>query len=386
MQQVSKFVGLDVHKASIAVAVADRGEAPVRYLERCEPKPELIAKLVKRLGPAGELHFCYEAGPTGYGLYRQLTQLGATCTVVAPTLIPTKVGDKVKTDRKDAMRLASLLRAGELTACWVPDEAYEAFRNLTRERTVASQKQQRIRQRLGHLLLRLGVEPPIGIRRWGPRHRAWLEQVRLKQAMNQLVLRSLLGEWDQAAARLEALTRAVEEAAESSAFAPLIKALACLYGVGIVTAAAETAEIGDFGRFASPRSLFNYLGLTPREASSGPRTRRGSITKAGNQHARWLLIEASWHYPRLPKASKALTQRRQGQDPTIIAIADAARQRLYTRYWRLLKRGKLPQQAVVAIARELAGFMWAIARELKTVQPQQATASPATAPLAQQAS
>ncbi len=294
--------------------------------------------------------------------------------MIVPTLIPTKPGDQVKTDRRDALKLARLLRSGELTACWVPTEAYEAFRNLTRERSAASQDQRRARQRLGQLLLRLGLVPPERMTAWGRRHRAWLEQLSLEQPMNQVTLRSQLRALDQATERLAALTEAVAAAATASEFGPLIKALACVYGVGLVTAATEVAEIGDFQRFARPRSLFNYLGLTPRESSSGPRVRRGSITKAGNTHARWVLVEAAWHFTRPPKVGAELAKRREEQDPAIIAIADRAHARLYRRYWRLIKRGKPSQQAVVAVARELAGFLWAIAWELERLAAERRTA------------
>ncbi len=377
MSEVTKFVGLDVHKETIVVAVADRTGGEARTVGTFKNEPRVVAKLVKQLGRAEELHCCYEAGPTGYGLHRQLSRLGATCWVIVPTLIPTKPGDKVKTDRRDALKLARLLRSGELTACWVPTEAYEAFRNLTRERSAASQDQRRARQRLGQLLLRLGVAPAARMTRWGPRHRAWLQGLRLEQPMNQDVLGSQLRALDQATERLAGLTEAVAAAAAASEFATLIKALACLYGVGLVTAATEVAEIGDFRRFAGPRSLFNYLGMTPREDSSGPRVRRGSITKAGNRHARWVLIEAAWHFTHPPKVGRELAKRRAGQDPAIIAIADRAHARLYRRYWRLIKRGKLSQQAVVAVARELAGFLWAIAWELARLEAERRTAAAA---------
>ncbi len=358
MSEVTKFVGLDVHKETIVVAVAERIGGEARTVGTFKNEPRVVAKLVKQLGRAEELHCCYEAGPTGYGLHRQLSRLGATCWVIVPTLIPTRPGDKVKTDRRDALKLARLLRSGELTACWVPTEAYEAFRNLTRERSAASQDQRRARQRLGQLLLRLGVAPAARMTRWGPRHRAWLQGLRLEQPMNQDVLGSQLRALDQATERLAGLTEAVAAAAAASEFA-------------------EVAEIGDFRRFARPRSLFNYLGMTPREDSSGPRVRRGSITKAGNRHARWVLIEAAWHFTHPPKVSAELAKRRAGQDPAIIAIADRAHARLYRRYWRLIKRGKLSQQAVVAVARELAGFMWAIARELARLEAERTMAAAA---------
>ena len=285
--------------------------------------------------------------------------------MVAPSLIPTKAGDAVKTDRRDAEKLARLLRSGELTAIWVPDEAAEALRDFTRLRESAKQDLHRVRQQLGKFLLRLSVPPPLGLRRWSPRYRAWLAQLELPQPLEQATLTEYLAHLDESVARLAKLTQQLEELATTHAQAPLIPAFACLQGIGIVTALTVVAELGDLSRFPSARALMGYIGLGPREHSSGGRVRRGGISKRGNSHVRRVVVEASWHYRHAPGVGPALQRRRRHQPAGVLTIADKAHARLYKRYRKLLGRGKLPQQAVVAVARELLGFLWAIARELR---------------------
>jgi transposase len=364
----SRFIGLDVHKETITVAVAEQGTAAARSVGTIQHRPAAIAKLIKRLGPAEQLRCCYEAGPTGYGLYRQLVRMGVACIVVAPSLIPVKVGDQVKTDRRDAEKLARLLRSGELTAVWVPDEAHEALRDFTRLRESAKQDLHRARQQLGKFLLRLSVAPTLRLVPWSPAHRAWLGSLQLPQALEQETLVVYLEHLDDSGARLTKLTTRLEQLAVSHEQAPLIQALACLHGVGVVTALTLVAELGDLSRFATPRALMGYLGLGPREHSSGGRVRRGGISKRGNSHVRRVVVEAAWHYRHAPGVGRALQRRRRNQLAEVVAIADKAHARLHPRYRKLLGRGKLPQQAVVAVARELVGFIWAIARERRARQ------------------
>jgi transposase len=371
------FVGLDVHKESIAVAVADGAGGEPRFLGTIVPEPQQVAQLVRKLGPAQDLVCCYEAGPCGYGLYRQLTALGACCTVVAPSLVPTKPGDRVKTDRRDALKLARLLRSGELTAVWVPDQDQEALRDLTRAREDARQDLMRARHRLGKMLLRLGILPPPGIRAWTQRHEAWLRQVQCPRRQQQTVLeeyRQAVAEAQERAQRLEA---SIAEAATESVHAPLIAAWQGMRGIGILTATTLAAELGDITRFQSPRELMAYAGVVPSEASSGGRVRRGGITKTGNSHLRLLLVEASWHYRHPPQVAGLLRRRQEGLSPIVRHISWKAQQRLHRRFRRLLARGKLKQQAVVAVARELLGFLWAIGQEIGT--PVATPVTPATA-------
>lgn len=358
------FVGLDVHKTDIAVAVADGGGGDVRSLGTIPHNADAVRKLIQRLGPAKRMRCVYEAGPCGYGLHRQLTRLKAQCVVVAPSLVPTKPGDRVKTDRRDAAKLARLLRSGELTPVWVPDEEHEALRDLSRAREDARQDVLRCRHRLSKLLLRLGIFPPAGVKAWGAKHRAWVQSVRLPQASQQVVLREYLRAIEQAEERVRRLEQELAQATTTSAHAAVIAALQALRGVGLVTAVTLVAELGDLRRFRSPRDLMAYAGLTPREYSSGPRQHRGAITKTGNAHVRHVTVEAAWHYRHAPGVWGDLRRRQRGLDERVTATAWKAQDRLHRRYRRLVGRGKTKQQAVVAVARELLGFAWAIAHEV----------------------
>lgn len=365
MDKDSTYVGLDVHKDTIAVAVADGRGGEVRSLGMIPNTPEAVQKLVRRLGPAKRLACGYEAGPCGYVLHRHLTRLGARCVVVAPSLVPTKPGDRVKTDRRDATKLARLLRSGELTPIWVPDEEHEALRDLTRAREDARVDLLRARHRLSKFLLRLGVMPPASVKPWGVKHRQWLQGLHLPRASQQSVLREYLLAVDQVQERLRRLEAELVEAARTSRHAALIAALQALRGVGVVTAVTLVAELGDLHRFRTPRELMAYAGLVPSESSSGLRQRRGAITKTGNAHVRHVMVEAAWHYRHAPGVWGALRQRQVGQPERIKAIAWQAQDRLHRRYRRLLGRGKARQQVVVAIARELLGFAWAVAHAVK---------------------
>jgi transposase len=356
-----RYVGLDVHAETIAVAVAEPG-GEVRPLGIIPNRPEAVAKLIRKLSPRELLRVCYEAGPCGYVLYWQLTGLGVRCDVVAPTLVPTKPGDRVKTDRRDATKLARCYRAGDLTSVWVPDAAHEALRDLVRAREAAKQDQLRARHRLSKFLLRQGRRPPEGVKPGTQRHRRWLDALQFELAAHRATLSDYLTEIDHAAARLTRLEVALDEAVQAApvTMRAVMAALQTLRGIRQVTAATIVSEIGPLSRFPHPRQLMGYTGTVPREHSSGRSVHRGAITKTGNAHLRRVLVEAAWAYRFAPKCAKGLRQRQRGQPEAITALAWKAQQRLCTRYRRLLARGKPTPHVITAVARELVGFIWAI--------------------------
>lgn len=360
-------VGLDVHAETIAVAVAE-ADGSVRELGTIRNRPEAVRKLVAKLGGPGQVRACYEAGPTGYTLYWQLTALGIPCAVIAPSLIPTKAGDRVKTDRKDAVRLARCYRAGDLTAVWVPDAATEALRDLVRAREVAKQDQLRSRHRVSKFLLRHGCRRPDGMRAWTGRHAQWLARLTFASPTLQVVFDEYRASLEVLADRVARLERAIEAALPTLAPAQqaLVGALATLRGIRTVTAATVVSEVGTLRRFASPRQLMGYAGLVPREHSSGTGVHRGAITKTGNAHLRRVLVEAAWAYRHAPAGvSAALQHRHAGQPAPIVAIATRAQRRLCPRYRRLSARGKPPLAVATTIGRELLGFIWAIGQAVE---------------------
>jgi transposase len=357
----TRFVGLDVHAATIAVAVAEL-DGEVRSVGTIPNEPDAVRRLVKRLGPAEHLRACYEAGPCGYTLYWQLAQLGVGCQVVAPTLVPVRAGDRVKTDRRDAERLARSLRSGDLTPVWVPDAAHEALRDLVRAREAAKKDQLRARHRLQKFLLRHGHRPPAGLKAWTERYRNWIAGVRFEQPAQEATRLDYLTEVDHARDRIVRLERALDQAAETAP-APMravIEALQALRGIAKVAAVTIVAEVGQLSRFARARHLMGYSGAVASEHSSGPRVRHGGITKTGNAHLRRIVVEAAWSYRHRPAVGGALRQRQARQSEMVKAIAWKAQHRLHSRYRRLLGRGKSKQQVVTAVARELLGFIWAI--------------------------
>src|SRR3989441_123077 len=356
-----RYLGLDVHAETIAVAVAERG-AEVRSLGMIPNDPTAVARLIRQLGARGQLRACYEAGPCGYVLYWQLTKLGVACAVIAPTLVPTKPGDRVKTDRRDAEKLARCHRASDLTAVWVPDAAHEALRGLGRAREAAKADQLRAGHRVSKFRLRHGIRPPAGTKPWTQRHRRWLDTVSFVPAAQQATLVDYVHEVDHAGARLERLETALDAAiaAAPPAMQAIMRALQCLRGVRQVTAATIVSELGPLSRFTHPRQLMGYSGTVPSESSSGSSVHRGAITKTGNAHLRRVLLEAAWAYRFPPKCAKALRTRQRGQPAAITEIAWKAQHRLHTRYRRLLGRGKPMPHVITAVARELVGFIWAI--------------------------
>lgn len=360
------YVGLDVHKATIAVAVAEGARGgEVRQHGNFLNHPDHIKKMVERLAKGGRsLSFCYEAGPCGYGLYRQLIALGHECMVVAPSLIPMKVGDRVKTDRRDAVMLAKLLRAGELTAVWVPDDAHEAMRDLIRARSTAVRVLGKSRQHLQGFLLRHG-RVYAGKTGWTLAYRRWLTTIRFDHAAQQLVLQDYIHAVTDAEARVQRLTQQIEDLAQNWSQAPVVAALQAMRGVAFVVAVTLVAEVGDFKRFANPRQLMAYLGLVPSEHSSGRTVHRAGITKAGNALARRVLVEGAWSYRMQPRVSRKLHDRIDSLPQAIRDIAWKAQIRLCARYRRLTAAGKPKVVVTTAIAREMLGFIWAIAQAIQ---------------------
>jgi transposase len=359
-----RFVGLDVHADTIAVGVAEP-DGEVRSLGIIPNRLVSIRKLMAKLGPATDLKVCYEAGPTGYVLYWQLTALGIACEVIAPTLVPVKAGDRVKTDRRDAVKLARSYRAGDLTAVWVPDADHEALRDLVRAREDARQDQHRARHRLSKFLLRRGQRPPDGVKKsWTLKHLTWIkEQVHFEQPALEVTLLDYVHEVDHMAVRIQRLEKAIVEAIQKAppAMRAVVEALQALRGVALITAVTVVAELGSLSRFPSPRQLMGYSGLVSSEFSSGGRIQRGGITKTGNAHLRRVLVESAWAYQYRPWVGGFLLKRQQGLDQQVKDIAWKAQWRLHTRYKKLLAAGKKKPQIVTAVGRELLGFIWAIA-------------------------
>lgn len=359
MKKDTLYVGLDTDKKHIDIAVAEPlpgGE--VRYWGKIANETASLERVLKRLRRDGrELVMCYEAGPCGYGLHRWLSgQPGVSCQVVAPSLTPRPAGRRVKTNRRDSLMLAKLLRAEELTAVWVPDAAHEAVRDLVRARGAAKEDLNRCRQRIGGFLLRHDIRH-VG-KPWTKKHRAWLGRLTFAAAAHRLLFSELLDALDQALARRDRLSEHIVELMPTWSLAWLVEALQVLRGYRLINAATLVAEVGDPRRFDNPRQLMSYLGVTVSEHSTGEHVRRGGLAKTGNKRARTALIEAAWTYARPAKQPKAAAA---GQPAALRAIADKARHRLSARYRRLVRRGKLPVVAVAAIARESLGFIWAIA-------------------------
>jgi transposase len=362
MEKATTFGGLDAHKVSINVAVFLAGQTKAVEWQVANERAA-VRRMVRRVlkESSGEVWFCYEAGPCGYALQRWIRDAGARCAVVAPSLIPQKPGERVKTDRRDARKLAELHRAGLLTEVHPPSTQDEAARDLSRAREDAHQDLVRSRHRLSKLLLRRGWAWTGGKKAWSQGHRLWLRSLRFEHDADRVVFEDYLLAIEQLEERLRALEQRIEHLSQQDGYAEAVGALRCFRGIDTITAMGIVTELHDFMRFDSARGLMAFLGLVPSEHSSGSSRRQGSITLAGNSHVRRLLIEAAWHYRHRPSVV-SLRRRRQGQSARVVALADKAMQRLHRRFQRMLEKGKPKPKVAVAIARELAGFVWATLR------------------------
>jgi transposase len=352
-----KFVGLDVHAETVAIAVAEKGAPPALL----GVFPNDIPSLLKRLRRLGRIRCCYEAGPTGYGLQRALAEAGIECIVVAPSLVPTSASERIKTDRRDAVKLARFLRSGDLTAVSVPEPDIEAIRDLVRARDAAKRAERVARQQLTSFLLRHGRRYP-GKTAWTEAHYAWLRAQVFEHQAQRRVFDDALRTVHETTERVTRLTASIRELVGSSSVGPLVKALQSFRGIDLVSAAIIGAEIGDLRRFESAPQFMSYLGLVPSERSSGYERRQGAITRAGNGSVRRILTEASWAYRHRPFVGKTLRRRSVGVSDEVRQIAWRAQGRLCAKRQRLLARGKPANKAATAVARELAGFIWSVGR------------------------
>jgi transposase len=366
-ERIKFFVGLDAHKDSIAVAACEAGREPARFVGTMGPDVNGLLKLLAKAGDPAQVSVVYEAGPTGYGLHRELCRRGYRSQIVAPSLIPRRAGERIKNDRRDCLRLAELSRAGELKAIWVPDEAHEAMRNLWRAREDAVGMRLKTRKQLQAFLLRHDRRYS-GKTNWTKSHERWIAEQRFEHDGDRIALAEYQLAAQAAEQRVDRLTTALTEAAEGWRFEPVVAALRALRGIDTVCAIGLVTEIGDISRFATARQLMAYLGLVPSEHSSGNSIRRGSITKTGNAHARRLLTEAAWSYRFPARMSQQLRQRSSDLPEPVRNHAWKAQQRLCGRFARLSSRGVQVNKVCVAVARELAGFVWSIAHQASRTQ------------------
>jgi len=368
MNKTVKYIGMDVHKESITIAIADDGRnGEVRIYGKIPNNLDQINKVMRKLiSQNSELHCVYEAGPCGYQIHRYLTDKKIDCIVAAPALIPKKSGDRIKNDRRDALKLAVSHRSGELTAVYVPDGEDEAFRDLVRVRGDAQKAQRRIKQQINAFLLRHGISYP-GKTKWSKAHLNWLTTIKMSHAAQQIAFTEYLDVLESGGARIVRINKQIEYFCQTWRMRPVVEALQALRGLSFLSAVTIMAEIGDMTRFNHPSQLMAYLGLIPSEHSTGDTIKKGGITKTGNTHARRALIESAQAY-RLPaRKSSTIRKRQQGLPKDVLDISWKAQLRLCHRYRRLIARGKKHNVVITAIARELVGFIWAIAHSVPLV-------------------
>jgi transposase len=360
---ITVFVGLDVHKDSIAVAVAQAGRSAARFVGTCGPALSELLKVLSHLGTPEKTLVAYESGPGGFALVRELNARGWQCEVIAVSKIPRKPGDRIKTDRRDALALASYLRAGELTTVTVPDACDEAIRDLSRAREDAVRARLKARQQLKAMLLRHGKRFP-GKTSWGATHERYLSRIAFDHPAQQIAYAEYRNAVLVAHERVERITAALRQQAKGWRCNALVEALMCFKGIDFIAAVTLVAELGDLQRFSHPKQLMAYLGLVPSEFSSGQSRTQGGITKAGNSHVRRMLVEAAWCYRFSARMSRPVTERQQGQPQAVRDIAWRAQLRLCARYRSLAARSMHSNKICVAIARELAGFIWETGRQV----------------------
>jgi transposase len=363
-----KFIGMDVHKKTITIAIIDEGrQRQPRIYGSIANELEALDKFCRKMvSTSTRLHFVYEAGPCGYGIYRHLTEKGFDCMVAAPSMIPKKSGDRIKNDHRDATMLARLHRAGELTAVYVPHAQDEAMRDLTRGREDAVMATRKSKQRLNAFLLRNGLTF-AGRTKWSKAFFNWLSDIAMAYPAQQVALQEYIDTVHENLKRVNRLTDQIRQLVPAWRLAPVVSALQAARGVSLIVAVTVLAELGDLSRFDKPSQLMAYLGLVPSEHSSGESIKKGSITKTGNGHVRKALVEAAWAYRMQARVSRLLLKRQQGVPDRVCQIAWKAQLRLCARFRRLTARGKTKQKVVTAIARELSAFLWAMAKQLQPV-------------------
>ncbi len=359
MKQFSTYVGLDVHKDSISIAVAEHGRDPAKFLGHIPNDLTRLLRKLEKLGPAERVQVCYEAGPTGYGLHRRLVELGHDCQVIAPSKTPRKAADRIKTDRRDAERLAHYLRSGDLTSIRVPSEQEEAMRNLLRAREDAKKAEMRAKRQLNSFLLR-SSRIWSGRSKWTKLHFEWIGAQAFDHEADILTLSDYLNEARRVTERVAELTKSIESLSSELESRDLVQALQAFRGIKVLLATWITVEIGDFRRSPTAKHFMSFLGLTPSESSSGATVSRGAITKAGNVRLRSLLMQAAWAYRHKPRVEGTLKRRAQAASQEVRDTAWRAQKRLHNKYYRLTNAGKPKNKALVGVARELAGFIWSV--------------------------